>query len=734
MAESRELNLILRLKDEASKELAVFGSKLKSVQPQLQQMAIVGTAGFAAISAGIAKGITDFTSFDAHIQKAGANVNATGDTLQDFRDTAISAARGTTFAFEDTARALSFLAGGSVSAEEAIESLSDTVNFAMANNLELEKSAVIASQAMTLFGLEGNEVNRVLDTLSKAGQIAFATTDQMADAFSEIAPSASQLGVEIEDLTAIIGAMGDVGILGSSAGIALKRAFQEILNPSKQMQESLASVGLTTDELQKSLKNPIDLIKILESRFGDIEDPIERASALSKVFGQVSGPAMAALIGMGSEAIDEYREQLSEVEGTTDDIVKRMADAISPFKEMGDEFKELSIIIGQAFLPVVRAITGTLKPVIQAIASFIKENPKLAVTLGAIALALFGVIAVVGVLGLSIIGLVSFFGALATAIPVVIGFLAAFGLPILAVIAGITALIAVGVLLYKNWDTIKEKAIEVWTAITDFFSKHLAEIKDKITNTWNSIKDFFSGVWDMIKAVFMFQLALIVGLVKSYFDLMGIDIFAVMENVRVFLTEIWNWLKTTIEETLLFISDLWSNTWGAVSEKTVEVWGKIKGVVGGGWDWLKNIFNTATKPIQDAWAGMWDSAKGMAETAWETIKETVKAGINWIIEKINSFIRRVNDIARSGAEGLGISIPTIPEIPKLAKGGIVNKPTLALIGEAGPEAVVPLKGRNGMGGGGINITINGDVSGQEIINTVKQALMRELRQDTIFSV
>ena len=85
-------------------------------------------------------------------------------------------------------------------------------------------------------------------------------------------------------------------------------------------------------------------------------------------------------------------------------------------------------------------------------------------------------------------------------------------------------------------------------------------------------------------------------------------------------------------------------------------------------------------------------------------ENTVKGSINWIIDKINGFIAAVNRVASSGASKLGFSAPQIPEIPHLAKGGIVTKPTIALIGEAGAEAVVPLS-RGGMAGAGMGGTI-----------------------------
>jgi hypothetical protein len=76
--------------------------------------------------------------------------------------------------------------------------------------------------------------------------------------------------------------------------------------------------------------------------------------------------------------------------------------------------------------------------------------------------------------------------------------------------------------------------------------------------------------------------------------------------------------------------------------------------------------------------------------------------------------------------GLGGKGFDVPDIPMLANGGIVTGPTLAMIGEAGPEAVIPLDRMGQMGGGGTNVTIN--VNGGDP-NAVVQALRTYMRQN-----
>jgi hypothetical protein len=117
-------------------------------------------------------------------------------------------------------------------------------------------------------------------------------------------------------------------------------------------------------------------------------------------------------------------------------------------------------------------------------------------------------------------------------------------------------------------------------------------------------------------------------------------------------------------------------------------------------------------------AGAFDFLLSLPSRLWalggmlaDVLGNAARAGINSLISDIergvNYAIRGANRVANSLPFGGGFSIPEV-SIPRMAKGGIVTSATLALIGEAGPEAVVPLSGANAprMGGGTYNISVN----------------------------
>lgn len=149
---------------------------------------------------------------------------------------------------------------------------------------------------------------------------------------------------------------------------------------------------------------------------------------------------------------------------------------------------------------------------------------------------------------------------------------------------------------------------------------------------------------------------------------------------------------------------------------------------------------TDTQALVTFWREAWTEMSTIVSTIWQTIESTVKAGVNLVISAINAFINALDalhiSIPSIALPGTKLSTPavnlgfSIPDIPMLADGGIVIGPTLALIGESGPEAVVPLSG-GGMGAGTqIVININGGIfpADQSSIRQIGDVLAKTITQ------
>lgn len=134
---------------------------------------------------------------------------------------------------------------------------------------------------------------------------------------------------------------------------------------------------------------------------------------------------------------------------------------------------------------------------------------------------------------------------------------------------------------------------------------------------------------------------------------------------------------------------------------------------------------------KSGWRGFLSWVGGVGPKLGKMAKSAFKDAFNTVITLYNQFAEKFKvDVPKWVTKATGVTSFKIPQIPKMAKGGIVNSPTLALIGEDGPEAVVPLSRKNnpegiGLGGGDKNITINVNASGITD-RSDKRALAREI--------
>ena len=296
-------------------------------------------------------------------------------------------------------------------------------------------------------------------------------------------------------------------------------------------------------------------------------------------------------------------------------------------------------------------------------------------------------------------------------------------------------IVALAAAIIMNWDLIKEKTIEIWNAINDFVSGVWGNIVSTAQSVWGGITDFFIGVWEGIKEAFKFGAALAVGLVIEYFNLFGIDIVSTMQIIIGALQMAWTTIQAAFSSALNFIKGVWNTVWTAISGFLSPIWENIKKTIGDAWNWISGKFEELSKPISDAWKSMWEGMGEVVSDVWEGIKNGFKTSINFIINGINTVINALNSVARKGGSALGMSVISIPTIPQLASGGIVNRPTLAMIGEAGPEAVLPLSSAYSpipaYAGANINVYIQGgyyldrdaaDEIGEKIIQKLKQTM------------
>lgn len=273
--------------------------------------------------------------------------------------------------------------------------------------------------------------------------------------------------------------------------------------------------------------------------------------------------------------------------------------------------------------------------------------------------------------------------------------------PITLVIAVIAALIAIGVLLYQNWDTVVEFAKTAWQGLCDFISGICQAIGEFFSGLWTKLQEIFEPIGQWFGEKFQQGWDAIVNIftpIGSWFGQRWAYVTSALANIGAWFTDMfqktWTGLTNIFSKLGSWFGERWNDVTSALSSVS---------------NWFGEMFTNAYNAVKDAFSsigdffsGVWDTVKSIFVNAGQMVGEAVggvfKSAVNAVLGTIenvvNGFIGMINgvlDVVRN-LPGLGWigSVSTV-SLPRLARGGIVDSPTIAMIGEAGKEAVVPLE-------------------------------------------
>lgn len=200
---------------------------------------------------------------------------------------------------------------------------------------------------------------------------------------------------------------------------------------------------------------------------------------------------------------------------------------------------------------------------------------------------------------------------------------------------------------------------------------------------WEGIKTFFSAIWDAIKSTITTIINAVSTTISTVLNSIKTTFSTILESIKTTVNTIFNAIKSTITTIMGTIQSGISTALSSIKTTWSNMWESMKTTV-------INIFN-----------GIWSSIKGVINSiigGIEKMANGVINGLNGMIRALNNLSFDVPDwVPEIGGKTFGFNISTIGNvsIPRLAKGGIVDQATIAMVGEAGQEAVVPLENNTG---------------------------------------
>lgn len=600
--------------------------------------------------------------------------------------------------------------------EDELEAASkQAIQFSEINGQDVTSSVVSAKQALSAYSLENKDFSMVLDTVTKVAQDTGQSTQDLFDKAVQGAPQIKQLGLSFQEGVTLMGNFEKAGVDSGAALSSLSKASVAYAKDGKTLQDGLAET--------------IDKIKNASSE-------TEALSVASEVFGTKGAVRMVDAIKRGTFNLEEFGKAS---EDTTGKVAKTFEDTLDPIDELTVAQNNLTMVmadfgaaIAEVLAPILQSISDILKNVAEKFSSLSPQMKEMIVVVGGLAtgfmlLAPFVVsaIAIFTTLG----GLFAGGGIMAGVGAFFTGTL----IPAIPIIAAVVAAIAGVIAIVTNWGTITEwldgvlaqfglSTSAIWQGIQTVISTVSNAVWGVINTVWGTIQTWFSQnqelikqtastVWNAIKTIITVIMNYIVPFLKTSWNTVSTVVSTVWEVIKTTIYTVLNVILGTIKTIMQAINGDWSGAWETAKNTAQIIWNAIKQVIetifGGVWNKIKEI----AENIKNSLSGAWESVKTTASNMWNAIKDAITAPFSAAWDTISGIVDKIKSAFDFNISFPRIEIPDIPlphfemsgsfnplkgELPSIgvnwyAKGGLFSSPNVIGVGEAGPEAVLPLR-------------------------------------------
>lgn len=652
-----------------------IGKKMESVGKDLTKkvtMPLVGI-GTAAIKLG--------SDFEAGMSQVQAISGATGDELKKLEEKAKEMGATTKFSASESAEALNYMAMAGWDTSQMLDGLEGVMMLAAASGENLGTVSDIVTDALTAFGMKASEAGQFADLLANASSNSNTNVSMLGESFKYVAPLFGSLSYSAEDAALALGLMANAGIKGSQSGTTLRGAITRLVKPTGDAGKLISELGLQLTDAEGNMLPFKDVMDQLRSSFGSLTDE-QQAQYAATIFGKEAMSGMLSIInatdadyekltkatreysGSAKEMADIMQDNLqgqliilkSQLEGVViqifDIVVPHLKTLVENLQKAVEWFANLSPATQETIIKVA-ALAAVLGPVLIITGQMVAGAGAIVSAFSKISLALAGKTAATtaatvatGTLttattGATVAtgGLVAVKGALAAAFTALAG-------PIGIAVAAIVGITAVGIALWKNWDTIKEKAGE----LKDNISQRWAEMQENTTQKWEEIKTSVGEKWTNLKEETGQSLTNIKESIGIGWEEVKTSSSQKWEEVRLSVSEKWGSIKSNTSESLGNLKENINSSWENIKGRTNETWETLKTNTSSAWSNIKSRIDENGGGIRGVIATYAEGYKSVWSAALSTMDTVTGGKFSAMAEKVSSAFTRIKDSVQTGID------------------------------------------------------------------------------------
>ena len=538
-------------------EMKAAGDKLKEVGDKVGEVGDAMTKSLTVpITATAGAAVAAFTEVDKGYDVMISKTGAAGDAAEEMKDIIDDLATSIPTDFETAGAAVGEVNTRFGVTGDELEDLSGKfIKFAKLNNVDVSSAIDDTQKAMAAYGIATEDAGAFLDRLNKTAQETGVDTGKLTSGLISNATAFQEMGLSADQAVYFMGQLEKSGANSETVLNGMRKALKNAAKEGKPLDQALA-------ELQNTVLNGTD--------------GMDGLTAAYDLFGK-SGDQIYGAIKEGSLNFKDLGAAATDAGGSIEDTFSEVLSPTDQFKTTLNQVKVTGAEVGGTILemlaPALQTVADAIKKVKEWWEGLSPETQKVIITVAGIVAAIGPLISIIG-------GLISAVGTITTAVGLLAG---PFGI-VAAIIAGA---IAVGVLLYKNWDTICEWA---------------GKVKDKVVNAWENVKTGVSGA---------------------------------VENVKEKVSTAWNNMTATVSEKMTAMKDMVSGKLDAVKQAYENAGGGIKGIVSGMIEGVKQYFTLGFDAINTLTGGKLNAVKEKFQSILTGAKNIVSNVINQIKSLFN---------------------------------------------------------------------------------------------------
>lgn len=674
----------------------------------VQKASRVALGAVVAVGAGlIAVGKEADEAYDNIRQGTGA----TGDALKGLKDDFDSVLNSVPATAADAGTAIANLNTAFGATGDGLQLLSENfLNLSRITGTDLETNIASVSEAFNQFGITmeettPKEMEGVMDNLFRVYQNTGVSVDELSNQLARNGAQFRAVGLDINDGAALIGSLGKAGIEATQVVPGLTRVLKDAADQGisgaeafEQIQAGI--VGATTESEAMNLafeafgtRGGAVLGEAIRDGKLDLED-------LRSLYNDFDGDSIAKV----AKDTMSFGEQVQLLKNQVFTAIQPAATTL--FTSLGDSMESLTpaiVMVVEAIVPLIEIFASLPAPVQAAIIGGLLLGSVLGKLVGPI----MGVIKVLKLLSLAV-----------AANPWVLL---------------IAAVVALGIIIFKNWDKIKGYVEDALDAIVGFFGGFW----DTAKGIWDDIVGWFEGVWESISGIVQGALDLIETITRPWvvvytaifsfaFNALSTFLETWAGRLQALFSNLFQWMTTAFEAVSGVLKAIWEPLWEAISavvdfavsaitkyiELGIAFWTTlftgawavfqaifqggmdlVTGIVSGGINIITGLFDLLLAPIGGI-SGALETMQGVFQTVWDTVKNIMQGAYDFVVDiagkigdAVSDALGPVGDIAgfAGGVLSAGAGLLGFDE------GGVVPGPkgSSQIIMAHGGETILP---------------------------------------------